>query len=285
MFGYVTIYKPELKVKDYEKYKAYYCGLCRTLKKNHGFLGQMTLTYDMTFAVVLLASLYEETCACSKHHCIVHPVRKCSMLQGTVTEYAAAMNVVLAYYHFEDDWMDDKSVKGFVGTQALKSQVKKIESQYPRQCKVIREKLTKLQACEQDATVHIDIVAGCFGELMSELFIYQEDCWEDTLRKVGFYLGKYIYIMDAYDDVEKDIKENSYNPLKELYKSNLEQEGVFRARCFEMLQMMIAEATMEFEKLPCVQDIDILRNILYDGVWMKFNTKKVSKESMQKEQK
>lgn len=273
MFGYVTIYKPELKVKDYEKYKAYYCGLCRTLKEQHGFLGQMTLTYDMTFAVILLASLYEEKCNQSEHRCVAHPLHKHAMLQGEVTEYAAAMNIVLAYYHLEDDWQDDKSIKGLAGTKILKLQVKKIENQYPRQCKVIQEKLEQLQTYEQDSASHIDIVAGCFGELMSELFIYKRDCWEATLRKMGFYLGKYIYIMDAFDDVERDIKEESYNPLKELYLANECQEEVFNKKCFEMLQMMIAEAAMEFEKLPCVQDIDILRNILYDGVWIKYNQK------------
>ena len=82
MFGYVMIDKPELTVKDYYKYKAYYCGLCRMLKEKYGFLGQMTLTYDMTFAIVLLTSLYESDTALSKHHCIVHPVQKHEMLQN-----------------------------------------------------------------------------------------------------------------------------------------------------------------------------------------------------------
>lgn len=273
MFGYVTIYKPELKVKDYEKYKAYYCGLCRTLREEHGFLGQMTLTYDMTFAVILLASLYEETCEVSRKCCIAHPFHKGNVLQGEITKYAAAMNMVLAYYHLEDDWLDEKSVKGLAGTKILKSQVKAIEKQYERQCRVIKEKLKQLQQFENENTSHIDIVAGCFGELMSELFTYKQDEWEPILRKVGFYLGKYIYILDAFDDVEKDIKDKQYNPLKDLYEENRDQKEVFNKRCFEMLQMMIAEATVEFEKLPCIQDIDILRNILYDGVWIKYNTK------------
>ena len=69
MFGYVTIYEPELKVKDLKKYKAYYCGLCRALKEDYGFMGQMTLTYDMTFAVILLTSLYESTAEAERHRC------------------------------------------------------------------------------------------------------------------------------------------------------------------------------------------------------------------------
>lgn len=89
MFGYVTIYKPELKVKDYYKYKAYYCGLCRTLKESFGFRGQMTLTYDMTFVTILLTSLYEHKMKNSKHHCAVHPVKKwtcCKMILQNIQQ-------------------------------------------------------------------------------------------------------------------------------------------------------------------------------------------------------
>ena len=80
MFGYVTICEPELKVKDLRKYRAYYCGLCRTLKERFGGLGQLTLTYDMTFAVILLTSLYESETRFSSHRCKVHPVKKQNML-------------------------------------------------------------------------------------------------------------------------------------------------------------------------------------------------------------
>ena len=108
MFGYVTVCEPELKVKDLKKYRAYYCGLCRTLKEDYGFMGQMTLTYDMTFAVILLSSLYERIPELEKHRCKIHPVKKQMMLRNEITSYAAAMNVLLAYYHMEDDWQFPK---------------------------------------------------------------------------------------------------------------------------------------------------------------------------------
>jgi len=100
--------------------------------------------------------------------------------------------------------------------------------------------------------------------------------WEDNLRKIGFFLGKYIYILDAYDDIEKDIKKGSYNPLK--HKYNTES---FDIDCRNMLTMMIAECSNEFEKLPCLLDMDILKNILYDGVWKKFDN--ITKERNEKE--
>lgn len=269
MFGYVTVCEPELKVKDLRKYKAYYCGLCSRLKKKYGNLGQLTLTYDMTFAIVLLTSLYESETESSAHRCKVHPVKKQAMLVNEMTDYAADMNLILAYYHMKDDWTDEKKISGFLGTAALRGRVKKVIQKYPRQSKVIQRELRKLSEYEQKNTTSIDEPAGCFGRLMAEIFIYKQDMWEETLRRMGFFLGKYIYIMDAYDDLEKDKKEGSYNPLKEM--SEREEKAVYDEKCKQLLCMMIAECSTQFEKLPCILDVDILRNILYDGIWNRFN--------------
>lgn len=265
MFGYVTINADELKVKDYRKYKAYYCGLCRVLKEEYGFSGQMTLTYDMTFAVIFLTSLYECTVEKEMHRCKVHPVKKQAMLRSEMTKYAADMNVLLAYYHLEDDWSDEKKMSGLFGKGILKGKAEKIIGSYPRQSRVIAEKLKELSALERENCMDLDKVAGCFGSLMAELFVYKKDVWEERLRDIGFYLGKYIYLMDAYDDLEKDLKEGCYNPLGEMYKKEDYEE-----RMQDILCMMIAECSARFEKLPCLVDVDILRNILYDGVWNRY---------------
>ena len=178
MFGYVTIYEPELKVKDLKKYKAYYCGLCRALKEDYGFMGQMTLTYDMTFAVILLTSLYESTAETERHRCKVHPVKKQLMLKNEITSYAAAMNVLLAYYHMEDDWQDERKVSSFLAKSLVRGKAEKIIRQYPRQSSAIRSALEELAQCEREESTDIDRTAGCFGKLMEELFVYREDAWE-----------------------------------------------------------------------------------------------------------
>lgn len=262
MFGYVTANEPELKVKDFQRYKAYYCGLCQMLKKNYGHLGQLTLTYDMTFLIVLLTSLYENETTQAKCRCKVHPVKKQTILQNEITEYAADLNLILAYYHMKDDWQDEKSAAGFLGTCAFRRRAKKAIRKHPRQSKIIRKELKNLAAYERADAQDVDHPAGCFGRLLAECFVYKKDRWEETLRRMAFYLGKYIYIMDAYDDLEKDIKAGSYNPLK----SMASQED-YEENCRRILCMMLGECTAEFEKLPLVLDIDILRNILYDGVW------------------
>lgn len=296
MFGYVTICEPELKMKDWRKYRAYYCGLCKTLRERHGHIGQMTLSYDMTFAVILLTSLYESEPNVSEHRCKTHPIKKQKMLQNEITEYCADMNVLLSYYHMKDNWEDEKKISGLAGAATLKRKAEKIAQRYPRQSRVILQELKNLAAYEAADSQNIDEPAGCFGRLMAELFVYREDAWEKTLREIGFFLGKFIYIMDAYEDLKKDMQEGCYNPLRRLYEENhgktsadesmvaenknkagLEEHDsvsrvsdAYETLCYEMLCMMIAEASAAFEKLPCLWDEDILRNILYAGVWSKF---------------
>ena len=272
MFGYVTAYKPELKMKDFYKYKAYYCGLCKVLREKYGFLGQLTLTYDMTFLVILLHSLYESDMNFEEHRCVVHPAKKQKMLYNEITEYAADMNIVLTYFHFADDWKDEKSKAGLVGVRAFRKTYLEIEKKYPKKCRIIRSCLKKLQTCEAQQEENIDITARYFGELMAELLTYRQDVWTKTLRRMGFYLGKFIYILDAYDDVEQDLESGSYNALISLYG-----EPDFDERCKEMMTYVLAECTSQFERLPCIEDADILRNILYVGVWEKYDKKQLEK--------
>ena len=111
MFGYVVAQKSELKMREYYKYKAYYCGLCKVLREKYGLAGQMTLTYDMTFLIVLLTSLYEKDNRQEEFRCVVHPLKKQKMLVNEITEYAADMNIILTYYKLLDDWQDEKSKK------------------------------------------------------------------------------------------------------------------------------------------------------------------------------
>lgn len=277
MFGYVTAYKPELKMKDFYKYKAYYCGLCRVLREKYGFAGQMTLTYDMTFLVILLTSLYECETMREERRCMVHPVKKQKMLSNEITEYAADMNIVLTYFHFADDWQDEKSKAGLAGLRAFRGTYLKIQEKYPKKCHVIRKCLRRLRECEEKEEQNIDLTARCFGELMAELFAYRQDVWEKTLRRMGFYLGKFIYILDAYDDIEKDLESGSYNALRLVYGRE-----DFDEKCREMMNYVLAECTSQFERLPCIEDVDILRNILYVGVWEKFDKKQSEKEQLEK---
>ena len=210
MFGYVTIRKDDLKVKDYNKYQAYYCGLCQDIKEAYGKKGQAMLTFDMTFLSILLTGLYECETKEEEHYCFLHPGKKHKCLRNKYTKYCADMNVLLAYYNLLDDWEDEKNYAAFTAAKALKKSVTRIEASYPRQTKAVQDYLEKLHACEKENNPDLDLAAGYTGEVMAEIYIPEEDIWSDDLRQVGFYIGKFIYLMDALDDVEKDKKSGNY---------------------------------------------------------------------------
>ena len=276
MFGYVVMNKPEIKFKDFDLYRSFYCGLCRELREKYGISGQITLTYDLTFVIMLLSGLYEPPTQKGATRCIIHPVRKQPVRRNAITEYAADMNVFLAYYKCVDNWNDDRSPVSLMYGQTLKKKEKKIEKQYSEKTRIITDLLEELSRLEKEGERDLDRVSGCFGRIMEEIFAYRKDVWEPTLRRMGFFLGKFIYLMDAFDDVEKDVEKGNYNPFAEEYI----MEG-FQEKVQQMLVMMMAETCREFEKLPIIKYTDILRNILYSGVWCRFET--VSRQRKEKQ--
>ena len=265
MFGYVVMNKPEIKFKDFDMYRSFYCGLCRELKERYGLSGQITLTYDMTFVILLLSGLYEPPTKKGSTRCIVHPVRRQPVRKNAITEYAADMNIFLTYYKCKDDWNDERSIPGFAFGKLLEGKEKKSEKLWGKKVQTIVSCLDELSALEKENATDIDRVSGCFGRIMAEIFAYREDVWEPTLRRMGFYFGKFIYLLDAYDDVEEDVKKGNYNPFSKDYII----KG-FDDQVKNMLMMMMAETCREFEKLPIIKYTDILRNILYSGVWCRF---------------
>ena len=195
MFGYIVVHKPELKVREYETYRASYCGLCHSLKKQSGRIGQLTLSFDMTFLALLLTGLYEPETVTKSARCIAHPVEKHFYRENRYFDYAADMNVLLTYYKCLDDWQDERKLTACLFGQALKGNVKKLAERYERQSRCLRDNLAALSAYEKEKQYDIDKTAGFFGAIMAELFVYAEDEWAEKLRRMGFYFGKFIYLM------------------------------------------------------------------------------------------
>lgn len=293
MFGYVMANKPELKIREFDRYKGYYCGLCRQLKRRNGRLSQLTLTYDMTFLILLLSSLYEPAEREERHRCMIHPGKKQKMLCNEITDYAADMNVLLSYYHFKDDWKDEKKVSGLFGMGAFARRAEKIAGKYPEKSRVIRDKLADLTELEGQNETRPDVISRPFGELMAELFCYRQDAFAEILRRFGFFLGKYIYLMDAYMDLEKDQKNGSFNPFASVWEGadqEADRDGEatgkeeFEGRIMQMLEGTMREAVVEFEKLPLEMDLPILRNILYEGVKIPLIKRKQESESKEEKE-
>ena len=273
MFGYIIVNKPEMKFKEFDLYQSFYCGLCKALKDSHGRAGQLTLSYDMTFVVLLLTSLYEPDTVMSYRKCIAHPLVKHSARVNEFSRYGADMNLLLSYYKCLDDWEDERKFSRKVMAAALQKQFRKVAEAYPEKEHLIQEKMEQIHNCEEMQCANLDEVSGYFGEVMAEIFAYRQDEWEMDLRRMGFFLGKFIYLMDAYEDVEKDERSGNYNVFLHEYR-----ETVFGRRTEKILGMMMAECSRAFERLPIVENAEILRNILYSGVWSRYEIVKRSRE-------
>lgn len=273
MFGYIIANKAELKLKDYEKYREYYCGVCNSLKERYGIVSGLSLSYDVTFLAILLSAFYESETTRQSKHCIVHPVNKHFYFSNNMIDYAADMCLLLSYFKCLDDWQDDKNFARLTYSAVSRKNVKAICKKYPIQAQAIRENLKKLNSYESknEETCNIDALSSCFGGLLGTVFCNKRaDCRFDTfqndLYNMGYHLGKYIYILDAYDDLEQDIKKGDFNPFIDIYETNAEFDGYVK----ELLLMEAADAAQAFEMLPIVRDVDILRNIIYSGIWIKY---------------
>lgn len=274
MFGYITIHADEMKIKEYKTYRSYYCGQCRCLRKRYGINGQLTLSNDLTFVSILLTALYETPEEIQRRMCVLHPGRKIEMCRNKFVEYAADMTVLLSYYQCLDHWEDNRNLAFLSEAQCLKGRVKRLRQKYPRQFRAVCSYVRNLRDAERTEEQDLDKVAGLTGEMLAEILVWQEDEWSAQLRKIGFYLGKFVYLMDAYEDLEKDLKKQNYNPLAS-YAGN----PGFEDYCREILTLMMADCCREFEKLPILLHVDILRNILYAGVWTRFE--QVARKRMQ----
>lgn len=268
MFGYVTASLQELEKPQRERYGAVYCGICRQIRSRSGNLARLGLSYDMAFLSLLLMSLYEPEEDTGKNACIVHPVTRRSWVDNEFVRYAADMNVALAYYNFLDDWEDDGKTGAKLLAGAYQKYLPQIEERYPRQCTSIRDCIRRLSELEKGNCTNPDEPAGVFGELMAQLLTYEEDLWTPSLQQMGQALGRFIYLLDAALDYEKDREKGKYNPYLAM------GTGKNWEKWEEYLVLTMGRCTRYFEKLPLVQDKALLDNILYSGVWVNYRRKR-----------
>ena len=267
MFGYINADRTQLSQEDKQTYQRFYCGLCRELGKQAGVKGQMLLNYDLCFLAILLQSLYEPELRQEDFRCLIHPAKKKNGYSSEVMEYAAAMDIILSYHSLMDNYSDDGSKLSGMAASSLKKDYDRISILYPRQVKSVEEYISKLSAAEKSRESNIDLVAGYTGEMLGELFNWKQDSWGQTLHCMGYYMGKFIYIIDAYDDIKKDEKKGNYNPLLFMKKESPKE---FETFVKINLTSLMTECAKSFERLPIVENVDILRNIIYSGVWTRY---------------
>ena len=266
MFGYVRINKMDLTFREFDTYKGYYCGLCKYLKENHGEISRLSLNYDITFLILLLTSVYRPKSTLTKEVCIANPIKKKNRIVNEVTEYAASMNVLLTYYKLEDNLHDDKGVKDIIAYNLYKGKLKKAYEKYPKKADYIKSQLEELQKLESENSTNIDKVSNTFGNLMGEIFAYKEDDFEEKLRSIGFNIGKYIYILDAYEDLDKDIKKGRYNPFIEY----IDKKEELIKKVDKLISISLGYLSQSIDELHIKTNVGIIDNIIYSGVYLRY---------------
>lgn len=276
MFGYIVANFDKLNNDEKQQYRACYCGLCRALGKRHGTISRISLTYDMTFLVLVLSSLYNTDNKIETEKCMVHPLKTHQYWQNKITDYAADMNVLLAYHNFIDDWMDDRKLLSLCEAKLFEKAYNQVVVEYPRQSSAISECLRELSDIEKKGELNADIPANCFGHLMGEIFVIEEDDYAKNLRAFGKCLGKFIYIMDACLDLKADIKKERYNPFVNMGNIGaLTYSGRSSFQYFsDILSILMADCTEEYKVLPINNNKNLIENILYSGVWTKYEVEK-----------
>lgn len=266
MFGYVRINKMDLTFREYENYKGYYCGLCKYLKENHGEISRIGLNYDITFLIVILSAIYKPKTNIFEEVCLVSPFKRKKKLINEITEYAASMNVLLTYYKLEDNLLDDKGVKDILAYNLYKSKLKMAHKKYPHKSQIIKEQMKILNQLEKNKEYNIDKMSNTFGELMGEIFAYKKDKYEDDLRRIGFNIGKYIYILDAYEDLNEDYKKGRYNPFMEYINKREE----LKIRVDRLISISLGLLASSIDRLNLQVNRGIIENIVYSGVYLRY---------------
>jgi len=261
MFGYVVANIDALSAQDKARYQAVYCGLCHALGRGFGTAGRLTLTYDMTFLILLLSALDRTELAEEKSfRCPLHPLQKRTAFTNRHTAYAADMNLLLAYHQQLDDWQDEGSRGALLKARALGRRAQALDTRYPRQVAAIHRGLAALKEMEDNYETNPDLPAAAIGDILGEVFVRDDHPLAEALYAFGNRLGRFIYLMDAAVDLKDDLNKERYNPLI----------TVPTQRHLPLLELLMADCVHTFSELPILRDRELMENILYSGVWTRF---------------
>ncbi|MBQ4527107.1 MAG: hypothetical protein II998_03450 [Clostridia bacterium] len=262
MFGYINVYKDELKIKDFEVFRSYYCGLCKTLGKKYNQLTRFGLSYDMTFLAILADSINDSTPDIKKEGCLRHSGRQPVCKNNNAIEFSADMSIILTYYKLSDDITDNNSFKARLARIAYKRAVRKSSEKYPDIAEKIRHNLCKLSELERENCAYIDMAADPFATLTSSIF----ECYDSSLSSLGYNIGRFIYIADAYKDIEEDLEKGSYNPYIAAYDRSFLENDEFKTKVMGSLNMTLAAISACYNKINIKKNKSILDNIIYLGL-------------------
>ncbi len=270
MFGYIKADKPEMKLREFETYKAVYCSLCKELGKSYGLLARLTLSYDFTFLALLNMSLKTGCCDFERRRCAFNPLKKCNYCKdNNDLKMPSAAAMIMLYYKLKDNVADEKGIKklGFyLALPIFKGAYKKAKKEYSQLEEIVSSYIAEQQKLEKENCSEIDRIADPTAKALSKIFMLcsEDDTEKRILERMGYCIGRYIYILDAACDLEVDIKNGAYNVLKFDYRENKEQ--YIKERVVPQLYFCVNEAAKAFELLEVKKFKAILGNIIFLGL-------------------
>lgn len=271
MFGYIRPYKPELKIKDFEVYKAVYCGVCHSMRQRYGLLSRMLINYDITFLTLLRQAVGGGCAGFCKKRCVVNLFKKRSC--ANLTPEAARMadfNIQLCYYKLRDDFDDSGfflKIPLLFLKAAFSRMYRKAERNSPQTAEILAEYASAQKNVEKNRSASVDEAAHPTGEMMASVLALGAagEAQERVLRRLGYFLGRWVYIMDAADDIEKDIKSGGYNPFALALAGRADLVEKARENAGALLNSCVYEIAACYELLEKKQFGEILSNIVYQG--------------------
>lgn len=268
MFGYIRACKPEMRLKEFEMYKAVYCSLCKELGRLYGPLARMTLSYDFAFLAILNMSLSSDKCSLTRKICTCNPLKKCQYLSDkSDLEMPASAAMIMLYYKLLDNIEDEKGVKKllYLALRGIYSKAhKKAAKEHPHIEEIFSEYIKEQKTLEAENCQSPDKAADPTAKALSKVF---QLCSEDEMQKrilsrMGYCIGRYIYLLDATCDLEEDIKKGNYNPLKTFAEDKDYRKNII----IPQLYIAAAETAKAFELLEVQKMKNILDNIIYLGL-------------------
>lgn len=272
MFGYVRPYKPEMKVREFESFRAMYCGLCHTLKARYGFGSRMLLSYDMCFMALLMSGV--TSCGIKTCHkrCVVSPFRKRACVnENLALDFAADCSVILTYWKLRDSAHDEKGLRAMTACFSawlLKRKYRKASGQLPAFAEAVEQGIRRLDELERENTPSLDRAADAFAAMMKKAAVgIAEEKVRRPVEQILYHVGRWVYITDAWDDLQDDLKSGSYNAIIARFEVKT-PEGMAEAREAVRLTLLQSAQTAAAasELLDLGRSEPIVKNILYMGL-------------------
>jgi len=272
MFGYVQPLRPELRVRDMALYRAFYCGQCKAVSRRYGAIARGFLSYDTALLGLLSAALSVRDAGVRNERCIASPIKKKPVARPcAATEFAADANVILAYNKLRDDWRDERSKKAAAGRVFLSRAYRRARRARPDMAGAVETLMEELAVLERAGCPRMDEAADVFARMMQAVFaeLGAESGDARALSWMAYNLGKWVYLTDAFDDLEKDVARDGYNVIWLQYGREGDaaacRRGMREAVGFN-LKTSLSQCAAAYELLHVRRHKELLDNIIYLGL-------------------